>query len=117
MTAMQGLRFVTVTELEALARQGGPVVVAFVATWNRRCQGFADDYLALATRWAAVLPVVCVDVDESSALTATHDISSVPTLLLIEAGRVVHREVGLALEAIEARLLSGPGSGSGQPLG
>lgn len=115
MTAMQGLRFVTATELETLVCQGGPVVVAFVATWNRRCQGFASDYLALATRWTGVLPVVCVDVDENSALTAKHDISSVPTLLLIEAGRVVHREVGLALAAIEARLSSGPGSG--QPTG
>ena len=115
MTAMQGLRFVTATELETLVCQGGPVVVAFVATWNRRCQGFANDYRGLARRWAAVLPVVCVDVDENSALTAAHDISSVPTLLLIEAGRVVHREVGLALAAIEARLSSGPGSGTGQP--
>ena len=107
MTAMQGLRFVTAKELDALVQPGGPVVVAFVATCNRRCQAFAVDYRALATRWQAVLPVVCVDVDEISALTATHDISSVPTLLLIETGRVVHREVGLSLVAIETRLSSG----------
>jgi thiol-disulfide isomerase/thioredoxin len=104
---MSGLRFVTADEFKALCGPGKAAVVAFVATWNRRCQGFAVDYQALAAQWAAALPVVCVDVDESSALAARFEICSVPTTLLMRDGQVVCREAGLALAPIGACLASG----------
>jgi len=104
---MEGLRFVTADQLEEIGQRGGSVVVAFVATWNRRCQAFADDYRTFAARWGTAVPVVCVDVDECSALTAAVDVCSVPTILLLCAGVEVHREVGLDLEALGARLESG----------
>lgn len=104
MSAMDELRFVDATQLEELGRRGGPVVVAFVATWNRRCQAFAVDYGAFAARCAAALPVVCVDVDESAKLTGAYDVCSVPTILLLDAGRELHREVGTDLAPLGAQL-------------
>ncbi len=83
---------------------GGSAVVAFVATWNRRCQGFAPGYAAFAARWGTALPVVCVDVDECTALTATFDVCSVPTILLLRAGAELYREAGLDLAAVSASL-------------
>jgi len=102
-TPMEGLRFIGAEEFEALRARESPAVVAFLATWNRRCQGFAGGYRALAARHAT-LPVVCVDVDENAKLTGALDVFSVPTTLLLAGGREAYREVGLDLAAIEARL-------------
>jgi thioredoxin-like negative regulator of GroEL len=100
---LEGLAFIGAEEFEALRASGATAVVAFLATWNRRCQGFAGDYRALAARHVA-LPVVCVDVDENPKLTGALDVFSVPTVLLLAGGREACREVGLDLSAIEARL-------------
>jgi thioredoxin-like negative regulator of GroEL len=102
--SVQGLRFVTAAELEEIRRSGGSVIVAFVATWNQRCLAFAPEYQAFAARCGTLLPAVCVDVDETSALAAAFDVCSVPTILLLRAGVELHREVGLNLEAFRARL-------------
>ncbi len=103
---MQNLRFVTAAELDEIGRSGGSVVVAFVASWNQRCQAFAPGYRAFAAGCGAALPAVCVDVDECSALTASFDVCSVPTIILLRAGAEVHREVGLDLGALGTRLKS-----------
>jgi hypothetical protein len=100
---MEGLKFIGPDEFEALRRREGLAVVAFLATWNRRCQGFAGAYGALAARHAS-LPIVCVDVDEHAKLTGALDVFGVPTTLLLANGRETYRELELDLAAIEARL-------------
>jgi thiol-disulfide isomerase/thioredoxin len=102
-SSMEGLRFIGPDEFEALRKRDGLAVVAFLATWNRRCQGFAADYGALAARHAS-LPVVCIDVDEHAKLTGALDVFGVPTTLLLANGRETFRELGLDLAALEARL-------------
>lgn len=104
MSAVSALRYVAAAELDALCTPGALVVVVFMATWNRRCQAFAPDCLDLASRWSARLPVVCVDVDESPALSARFEVCSVPTVLVLRAGEVLHQEAGLSLVATEACL-------------
>jgi len=103
LSPMHDLRFVTAGELDGL-RRGGTVVVAFLATWNRRCQAYAPRYREFAARHGAKVAVVCVDVDEASAVAAAYDVCSVPTVILLEAGIEAYREVGLELAALEARL-------------
>lgn len=104
MGAIEELTFVDAARLAEIARQGGTVVVAFLATWNARCQAFAADYLAFAAGLGGSPPAVCVDVDECSALAAEFDVCSVPTIIVLRAGREVHREVGLDLGAVRGRL-------------
>lgn len=107
MSAMSTLRFVGDAELAALGQPGATTVVAFLATWNRRCQAFAPDYAALAARWAGKANVVCVDVDESTALCTRFEVCSVPTVLVLRAGVLVHSMVGLSLDLTEAHLQRG----------
>jgi thiol-disulfide isomerase/thioredoxin len=102
--AMQGLRFVDADGLQALRAAPGPFIVAFVATWNRRCQAFAAEYRGFAQRWQGVLPVVCVDVDECRAPVVEFVVCSVPTLMLFDGGRLVHREAAVSLAGIDAAL-------------
>lgn len=104
---MTQVRFIETAELQAMCKPGGEAVVVFVATWNKRCQVFIPACQALAERWSARLPVVCVDVDESTDLVSQFEVCSVPTLLLLHDGQVVWREAGLSLAGIEARLRGG----------
>jgi thioredoxin 1 len=101
---MLDLRFVDIDRFDRLTGSDGVAVVAFVATWNRRCQSFASSYQAMAERWASACPVVCVDVDECSALAARFEVCSVPTIFLFHGSRVVHREAGVSLSAVEVRI-------------
>lgn len=105
--AMRDLRFVTADQLTELGRRDGVVVVAFLATWNLRCQDFCPSYKSFAERWSSTISVVCVDVDELSALTATFDVCSIPTIVLLKAGKEICREVGLDLRNLDALLESG----------
>lgn len=106
MTAMEGLRFVNADELREQQRLGQAVLVAFVATWNRRCQRFAADYRLLAAQWPMEPAVVCVDVDEAPALVSHHLICSVPTVLWLQADQVIARWVGTDLSPVAERLRS-----------
>ena len=86
--------FVDADQLEALGRGGRPVLVAFVATWNPRCQAFAPAYRGLADSCATThpaLPVVAVDVDECTELNRRYEVCSVPTVLLLRDGLPVNR--------------------------
>jgi len=103
---MTGLHFVDAAALADAVRSGQPVVVAFVATWNRRCQDFAAAYRSFAEHGVPGLPVWCVDVDEHPALVRAHDVFSVPTVLLLRAGRELHREIGTDLAPVRARRLA-----------
>jgi thioredoxin-like negative regulator of GroEL len=113
MTAMEGLRFVNADELRELQRLGQPALVAFVATWNRRCQRFAADYRLLAARWPAGPTAMCVDVDESPALVSHHVVCSVPTVLWLQADQVMARWVGTDLSPVAERLQSVYGRSGG----
>jgi thioredoxin 2 len=104
---MQSLRFVDATQLEALGRGGRPVLVAFVATWNPRCQAFAPSWRRLAEACATsypALPVVAVDVDECTELNRRYEVCSVPTLLLLRDGQPVHRLQDTDLQPVQAWL-------------
>ena len=101
---MSTVRFIDAAELAAMCKPDTAAVLAFVATWNKRCQAFMPDYQDLATRWSNRLPLVCIDVDESPALVNQFEVCSVPTLLMLRGGRVVWRQTGLSLDAIEAML-------------
>ena len=104
MDKFAGLRFVNAAELAEISGRGGRVVVAFVATWNRRCQSFAADYLKFAATRDVGVAVVCVDVDECTALTAAFDVCAIPTILVLRDGSEEVREVGLNLAAVGAHL-------------
>ncbi len=101
-------QFVDAPELDRLSAAGSPLVVCFLATWNRRCQGFMPGFEASAKRCSQAAVWVCVDVDECSALAARFEVCSVPTVLLMQRGRVLERDSSLSLTTIEARLAAGP---------
>ena len=101
---MNDAPFIDRAAFERMRVEGDTAVVAFVASWNRRCQAFAADYVDLARAQQGRTPVVRVDVDDCPELAGSLDITSVPTLVVLRQGREIYREATVDLAELRLRI-------------
>jgi thioredoxin 2 len=73
-----------------------PVLVDLWAEWCPPCRMVSPVLDQLAKERAGRLKLVKVNVDKSPVLARRFDARSIPTLLLIDGGEVVSRQVGAA---------------------
>ncbi|WP_163888193.1 thioredoxin [Mycolicibacterium hippocampi] len=73
-----------------------PVLVDLWATWCGPCRMVSPALEQLAGERAGGLKLVKIDVDAAPGLSRRFDVSAVPTLLLIDHGRVLARKAGAA---------------------
>lgn len=85
-------------EFDELLAEGNPVLVDFYATWCGPCKAMEPIIERLAERFAGRAEVVKVNIDNSPDLATKYGVRGVPTLLLLESGRVVERTVGPSSE-------------------
>jgi thioredoxin 2 len=82
-----------------------PVLVDAWAPWCGPCRQLAPAVDALAAEMAGRLRVAKLNIDENPRTAARFQIRSIPTLLVLRAGREVDRLVGLQPRAEIARRL------------
>ncbi len=71
-----------------------PLLIDFWATWCGPCRVMAPEFEAAAKKLEPQLRLVKVDVDAESALSERFGIRSIPTMVLLVAGKEIARQSG-----------------------
>jgi len=82
-----------------------PVLLDLWATWCGPCRMVSPALERLAETYAGRIKLVKVDVDKAPGLSRRFEIRSVPTLMVLDRGRVVARQAGAAPEPALRRWL------------
>ncbi len=90
--------------LHLIANSDKPVLADFWAEWCGPCRMMAPVLHDLAKEWKGKAVVVKVDTDAHPDLSGQFGISGIPTLILFQGGREVHRVSGaMPLAAVKAQ--------------
>ncbi len=82
-----------------------PVLAEFMGVWSGPCIQMADVLSVLANEFAGRFIFAKVDIDEQQSLREQYKIENVPTLVVLQNGEEVRREVGEMQESELRRLL------------
>ena len=89
------LEFTTGNFVAEVLEAKGTVLVDFWATWCGPCRMLAPTIELLAEEMEGIAKVGKVNVDEQPGLAARFGISSIPTLIVFEDGKVKNTSVGV----------------------
>jgi thioredoxin 2 len=96
----------TRADLDSVLDASVPVVVDLWAPWCGPCRTVAPILEQVARERAGHLKVVKVNVDELPDVSARYGVQGIPTLLLLDRGREVARQVGALPHAALDRWLT-----------
>lgn len=85
---------------KTILRSPIPVIVDFWAPWCGPCRMVAPVLDKLAKEYAGKLLVAKVNTDENQEWASKYGIQSIPTMLFISGGKIVHRQVGALPEVM-----------------
>ncbi|MFF9565674.1 thioredoxin [Leifsonia sp. NPDC014704] len=81
---------------EVAEKASQPVLVDMWATWCGPCRMVSPVLEQLATERAGQVKLVKVDVDKAPTLSNRFAVQAVPTLLILQGGKVLARQAGAA---------------------
>ncbi len=91
---------ITTENYNGIIANGRPTVIDFWATWCGPCKRLAPVIEELAAEYEGRVDVCKCDVEEADDLAAEYRVSSIPTLVFLDAqGNPVGRLVGLQSKA------------------
>lgn len=85
---------------ETVIKSTIPVVVDFWAPWCGPCRMVAPVLEKLAMELSGKLVVAKVNVDENPEWAGRYGVQSIPTMMLVANGKIVHRQVGALPEPL-----------------
>lgn len=88
----------TPIELAELVKNNKSVVIDFHATWCGPCKMFAPIFERIAEKNEADVQFVRIDVDKVPELAQKYSVISIPTIVGIRNGEVLHFSSGLMNE-------------------
>jgi thioredoxin 1 len=107
------------TFVEEVLKSPTPVVVHFGAPWCGPCKMIEPLLTRFQEEWDKQFKLVGINADENLKLSSRYRITTLPTILLFEGGKVMHRLEGFHrrddLWAELQRVLVTPSSSTVQP--
>jgi thioredoxin 1 len=83
---------------KAVLKSEVPVLVDFWAPWCGPCKMVEPTLNKFASEYAGKLRVTRVNTDENSKWATEYGIQGIPTILFINRGKILHRQVGAVPE-------------------
>lgn len=83
-----------------------PTIVDFWAPWCGPCRMVAPTLDKLASEYAGKLLVAKVNTDENPEWAQKYGVQGIPTMLFVNGGKVVHRQVGALPEPMLREVVS-----------
>lgn len=77
-----------------------PVVVDFWAPWCGPCKMVAPTLDKLAKEFSGKVMVAKINTDEDNQWAQKYNIQSIPTMLFVHNGKIVHTQVGALPEGV-----------------
>jgi len=105
MTEEKNTLNITDANFEAMIQGPKPVLVDFWAPWCGPCQMLSPIIDELAKEYKDKAGIYKLNIDENAKATGTHEVRSIPTLIIFKNGQPVDRITGaVAKSAIKEKL-------------
>ncbi len=78
---------------EEILDSNKPAAVVFLASWCPHCQRFKPTFETLAGEYADKLKFALVDIDKLPQVEADNEVGLIPTVLIFQGGKIIHRFV------------------------
>lgn len=83
-----------------------PVLVDFTAEWCGPCKMMKPVLHQLHEEMGDDVRIIKVDIDQSPAASAQYNVNSVPTLILIQKGKILWRQSGVLSAASLQKIIT-----------
>ena len=84
---------------DSIINDSKPVIVDFHALWCGPCKTQSPILKQVADELGERVRVIKIDVDQNQAIAARYQIQSVPTLMIFQNGKILHKLSGLHTKA------------------
>jgi len=75
-----------------------PILIEFWGSWCPPCQKMKDVISTLEKKYNGQIKIAKINIDKNPGIATKYDIKGVPTYIVFQNGKIIHRDVGAKSE-------------------